>query len=254
MKIVSWNVNGVRATVKKGLVARYEEMNPDILCLQETKAQDDQVREALFELSSNHISSNSAVKKGYSGTANISKTEPISVSKGMGIEEHDDQGRILTAEYEAFYLVNVYVPNSGNGLVKLPYRESWDQAFLNFLKELENRKPVVVLGDFNVAHQEIDLARPKSNYNKTAGYTQKEIDGMSKFLNNGFVDTFRTLYPDTVAYSWWSFRANAKANNIGWRLDYILVSESLFPKVKDSFILPNIEGSDHCPVGIELAI
>ena len=254
MKIISWNVNGVRATVKKGLVDRFNEMEPDVLCLQETKAQDEQVEEALQDLSKHHLCSFSAVKKGYSGTANISITTPLCIKQGLGIEEHDQQGRVLTTEYKDCYVVNVYVPNSGNGLIKLPYRETWDAAFLGFLKNLEKTKPLVVLGDFNVAHQEIDLARPQPNYNKTAGYTQTEIDGLSLILSNGFKDTFRELHPNTIQYSWWSFRGGARERNVGWRLDYVLVSEALFPKVKSAFVLPNIHGSDHCPVGIELDI
>jgi exodeoxyribonuclease-3 len=254
MKIVSFNVNGIRATVKKGLLLSIERMNPDILCFQETKANNDQVREALQELKGYHLFSNSAIKPGYSGTAIISKKEPIAVSYGLGIAEHDDQGRTITAEYPEFYLVNTYVPNSGQELVRLDYRQTWDVALLNHLKKLEQTKPVIWCGDMNVAHKAIDLANPKSNYNKSAGYTQKEIDGMDAFHAAGFVDTFRHFYPEVVKYSWWSARFNSRAKNVGWRIDYFLVSKSLISLVKDAFILNEIDGSDHCPVGVELRI
>jgi exodeoxyribonuclease-3 len=170
----------------------------------------------------------------------------------MGVEAHDQEGRVIAAEYNDYYLVTVYVPNSGNELVRLDYRSEWDQAFCSYLKNLEAKKPVIVCGDFNVAHQPIDLARPKPNYNKSAGYTQKEIDGFSRFMDRGFVDTFRNKYPDEVKYSWWSYRAGAREKNVGWRIDYFLVSEGFLPKVKDAFILNEFMGSDHCPLGIEL--
>lgn len=253
MKIVSWNVNGIRAVLKKDFVESFASMEADILCLQETKAQDDQVRETLAELDGYHVYSNSAVKKGYSGTAIISKQAPLSITKDMGIEEHDQEGRVLCAEYEDFYLVTVYVPNSGSELKRLDYRQTWDQDFFNYLKNLEASKPVLVCGDFNVAHTEIDLARPKPNYNKSAGYMQEEIDGMDRFTQGGFKDTFRLFYPEvTDKYSWWSYRAGARGKNIGWRIDYFLASESFLPQLKDAFILDQIMGSDHCPVGIEL--
>jgi len=252
MKLISFNVNGIRATVKKGLFDSISKMGPDILCLQETKANDEQVKEALSGLQGYEVYSSSAEKAGYSGTAILTKKKPISVSYGLGIKEHDTQGRTITAEFEDFYLVNTYVPNSGQELVKLDYRVEWDKALLNFLKELEKKKPVIWCGDMNVAHQAIDLANPKSNYNKSAGYTQKEIDGLTNYLNAGFVDTFRHFYPDTVKYSWWSARFNSRTKNVGWRIDYFIVSKSLMPKVKDAFILNEIEGSDHCPVGVDL--
>ncbi|WP_420580435.1 exodeoxyribonuclease III [Reichenbachiella sp.] len=252
MKIVSYNVNGIRAAIKKGLLDSFEDMQADIICLQETKAQDDQILEALGEDFPYHVSSNSAVKKGYSGTCTISKEAPLSVTKGIGIEVHDQEGRVLTSEFEDFYLVNVYVPNSSRELRRLDYREGWDVDFRKYLKGLETHKPVIVCGDFNVAHQEIDIARPKSNYNKTAGYTQVEIDGMTNFLEAGFVDTFRQLHPDEVAYSWWSYRAGAREKNIGWRLDYFLVSEPLMKNVSSSSIHPNYKESDHCPISITL--
>ncbi|WP_271711662.1 exodeoxyribonuclease III [Marinigracilibium pacificum] len=254
MNIVSWNLNGIRAAVRKGFLDSLSQLQPDILCVQETKAQDDQVQEALEELDGYHVFSNSAEKKGYSGTAILSKHEPLSVTNGIGIDEHDNEGRVLTAEFETFYLVTVYVPNSSSGLKRLPYRTEWDKDFLKFLKGLESKKPVVVCGDFNVAHQPIDIARPKSNYNKTAGYTQQEIDGMTAFIESGLVDTFRYYNPETVAYSWWSYRAGAREKNIGWRIDYFLVSESLIGDIKDTGIHPDYFESDHCPVSIKLEV
>lgn len=253
MKIISWNVNGIRAVAQKNFFTDFEALAPDILCLQETKAQDDQVAETLSPIEGYHIFSNSAEKKGYSGTAIISKTQPLSVSKGIGIEEHDNEGRVLCAEYESFYLVTVYVPNSGSDLKRLAYRQTWDLAFFNFLKNLETQKPVLVCGDLNVAHRPIDLTHPKANYNKYAGYMQEEIDGMDRFTQGGLVDSFRHFYPEkTGAYSWWSYRAGARAKNVGWRIDYFLVSERFMPQVKSASILPEIMGSDHCPVAIEL--
>ena len=253
MKIISWNVNGIRAVAKKNFFLDFKNMAPDILCLQETKAQDDQVMETLKPIEGYHIFSNSAEKKGYSGTAILSKTVPLNVTKGIGIEEHDNEGRVLCAEYDNFFLVTVYVPNSGSELKRLDYRQEWDRDFFSYLKKLEETKPVVVCGDFNVAHTEIDLARPKANYNKYAGYMQEEIDGMDCFTNGGLVDSFRYFYPDkTDAYSWWSYRAGARGKNIGWRIDYFLVSDSFMSSVKSASILNDIMGSDHCPVGIEL--
>ncbi|MBS2100228.1 exodeoxyribonuclease III [Carboxylicivirga linearis] len=253
MKLISWNVNGLRAVAKKDFFESFDQMAPDILCLQETKAQDDQVAEVLKSMMGWHFYSNSAEKKGYSGTAIISKQEPISVSKGIGLEEHDNEGRVLTLEYDRFYLVNVYVPNSGSELKRLDYRQDWDKAFFDYLKKLEEKKPVLSCGDFNVAHKEIDLARPKPNYNKSAGFMQEEIDGMDRFTQGGLVDTFRHFHPDEAdKYSWWSYRAGARGKNIGWRIDYFLASESFLPEIKDAFILPEIMGSDHCPVGIEI--
>mgnify|MGYP001168842848 FL=1 len=253
MKIISWNVNGIRAVAQKNFFDDFKALAPDILCLQETKAQDDQVTETLSSIEGYHIYSNSAEKKGYSGTAIISKTKPLSITKGIGIEEHDNEGRVLCAEYENFYLVTVYVPNSGSDLKRLGYRQIWDLAFFNYLKNLEKQKPVIVCGDMNVAHRPIDLTHPKANYNKYAGYMQEEIDGMDRFTQGGLVDSFRYFYPDkTGAYSWWSYRAGARAKNVGWRIDYFLVSESFMTQVKSASILPEIMGSDHCPIAIEL--
>jgi len=253
MKIISWNVNGIRAIAKKDFFRDLELMAPDILCLQETKAQDDQVTETLNSINDFHIYSNSAVKKGYSGTAVLSKTEPLNVSLDIGIEEHDKEGRVLCLEFNTFFLVNVYVPNSGNDLRRLDYRQTWDQAFFDYLKTLEKEKPIIVCGDFNVAHKDIDLARPKQNYNKSAGFMQEEIDGMDRYTANGFKDTFRHFFPDKKdAYSWWSYRAGAREKNVGWRIDYFLVSSRLLPSVRNAVIMNQVMGSDHCPVGIEV--
>lgn len=253
MKLISWNVNGLRAVMKKDFLQKLENMNADVLCIQETKAQDDQVKEALADLQGYHVYCNSAVRKGYSGTAVLSKVEPLSATTDMGIEEHDQEGRVITVEFEDFYLIDVYVPNSGAELARLDYRGNWDKALLAYMKRLEEKKPVAICGDFNVAHEPIDIARPKENYNKAAGYTQKEIDGMDNFIAGGFVDTFRHFYPDKKdTYSWWSYRFGAREKNIGWRIDYFLISQSLVPRLQEAFIMQEIDGSDHCPVGIKI--
>jgi len=252
VRLVSWNVNGVRAVMKKDFLASLEDMQTDVLCLQETKAQDDQVLEALADLEGYYIFTNSAEKKGYSGTAILSKEKPLSVTVDIGLEEHDTEGRVITAEYKDFYLITVYTPNSGSELKRLPYRQTWDSAFLAFIKNLEKTKPVIVCGDLNVAHKEIDLARPKPNYNKSAGYMQDEIDGMDQYHQAGFIDTFRYLNPEQVKYSWWSYRAGARARDIGWRIDYFLVSASLETKLQQADIFTEIMGSDHCPVMLEI--
>jgi len=252
MKIVSFNVNGIRAIMKKEFTSSLDALNPDILCLQETKAQDLQVEEALASINGFHLSSNSATKKGYSGTAILSKVKPLSIQNDMGIAKHDEEGRVICAEFEDFYLVNVYVPNSGSDLKRLSYRQEWDKDFNAYLKELEKTKPVVVCGDFNVAHRDVDLANPKPNYNKSAGYMQEEIDGMDAYLGNGFVDTFRHFHPEQVKYSWWSYRAGARERNVGWRIDYFLVSEAFLPHVSNAEIHNEIMGSDHCPVSINV--
>jgi len=253
MKIISWNVNGIRAVVKKDFLTSLQQMAPDILCIQETKAQNEQVAETLSAINQYHIYSNSAEKKGYSGTTILSKIKPIETLPNIGIAEHDNEGRVLCLEYESFFLVNVYVPNSGSALKRLDYRQKWDLDFFNYLKSLETKKPVIVCGDFNVAHKSIDIARPKANYNKSAGFMQEEIDGMDRYTQGGFIDTFRHFYPDkTDSYSWWSYRAGARGKNVGWRIDYFLVSQSFLPSINKAFILNEIMGSDHCPVGIEL--
>ncbi|MDA9952498.1 exodeoxyribonuclease III [Chitinophagales bacterium] len=252
MKVVSFNVNGIRAIMKKDFQESLAMMDPDVLCIQETKAQDDQVAEALKPIDGYHIFSNSAVKKGYSGTAILTKEKPISVSYDINIEEHDTEGRVICAEFSAYFVVTVYVPNSGSALKRLTYRQTWDKAFLAYLKALEKKKPVIVCGDLNVAHRDIDLANPKPNYNKSAGYMQEEIDGIDAYLSAGFVDTFRHVQPDTQKYSWWSYRAGARARNVGWRIDYFLISADLLSKVKKADIYNEVMGSDHCPVALEL--
>ncbi|GAA3959484.1 exodeoxyribonuclease III [Allohahella marinimesophila] len=252
MRLISWNVNGIRAVMKKNFEQQLVDMAPDILCLQETKAQDEQVVEALSTIEGFHIYTNSAEKKGYSGTAILTRTKPLAVEYDMGIEEHDNEGRVIAAEYEDFILITVYTPNSGSELKRLGYRTSWDADFLAYIRQLETRKPILVCGDLNVAHQPIDLARPQANYNKAAGYMQEEIDGFVNLMGAGLKDTFRELYPDTVKYTWWSYRAGARARNVGWRIDYFLSSPSLLPRVSEAFIYNEIDGSDHCPVGVEL--
>lgn len=252
MKLLSFNVNGIRAILKKDFLSDIQRVDPDVLCLQETKAQDDQVAEALSVLNGYYLFSNSAERKGYSGTAILTKQAPLSVVYDMGIAEHDKEGRVIAAEFNDFYLVTVYTPNSGSELLRLSYRQDWDKAFLNYLKELEKKKPVVVCGDLNVAHKHIDLARPKENYNKAAGFMQEEIDGMDAYTSNGFVDTFRVLNPEGIKYSWFSYRGGARERNVGWRIDYFLVSESFLPRVQSADIHNEIYGSDHCPVSIEI--
>lgn len=250
MKYLSWNVNGIRAVLKKGFYDFVAKENPDVLCLQETKAHPDNVDCHLPTYE--HHFWNSAEKKGYAGTVVFSKVKPLSVAYGLGIKEHDMEGRVITLEFTDFYLVNAYVPNSGRGLPRLSYRKKWDVDFLNYLKILENRKNVIVCGDLNVAHTAIDLANPKENYNKTAGYTQVEIDGFEKLLHAGFVDAFREFHKETGQYTYWGQWNNLRARNVGWRIDYFLISEKLRDRLHDSFILPKVLGSDHCPIGIKL--
>ena len=251
MKIISWNINGIRAITKKDFFDDISKMDPDILCLQETKAQDGEVEQALSKMTDYHQYYNSAHRKGYSGVAILSKTEPISITYDMGIEEHDTEGRVQCAEFDGFYLVNVYVPNSGEKLVRLDYRQKWDTDFREYLENLQEIKPVILCGDLNVAHQAIDLKNDKANYNKVAGYTQIEIDGMDNLLNTGFVDSFRHFYPDKVAYTYWSYRFKARERNSGWRLDYFIVSDSLVEKINKVEILSEYYGSDHCPIQLE---
>ncbi len=254
MRLVSWNVNGIRAVMKKDFMGSLDSLATDVLCLQETKAQCDQVDEALADISGYYLYTHSAVKKGYSGTAILSRKKPLSVSYGLGIEEHDQEGRVIAAEYEHFFLVTVYTPNSGSELKRLGYRQQWDSEFLKYLKVLEEAKPVLVCGDLNVAHTEIDLARPKPNYNKSAGYMQEEINGMDNLINAGFVDTFRHINPEEIKYSWWSYRAGARQKNIGWRIDYFLSSPGLVESIDDANIHNDVLGSDHCPVSIDLTL
>ena len=255
MHLVNWNVNGIRSIIKKDFLKDVKEMDPDILCFQETKAAVEEVRSALELLPGYHVYINSSkARKGYSGTAILSKEEPIQVTYDMGLEEHDQEGRVITAEYPTFFLVTVYTPNSGEGLARLDYRERWDKEFADYLNWLTRRKPVIACGDFNVAHQAIDIARPKENYNKSAGYTQREIDGFTRLLESGFIDTFRRFYPEEVKYTYWNYLFNARAKNTGWRIDYFLVSESIIDKVKDASIYNQYLGSDHCPVALRIEL
>lgn len=251
MHLLSWNVNGIRACIRKKCLDPIPLLKPDIFCIQETKAHPSQVDNLLTEFE--HHFWNSAEKAGYAGTAIFSKIKPLSVAYGMGIKEHDQEGRIICCEFADFFLVNVYVPNSGRELVRLKYREQWDKDFLYYLKNLEKKKPVIVCGDLNVAHTAIDLANPKSNYNKTAGYMQVEIDGIQRFLDAGFIDSFREFHKEGGQYTFWSNMFGARGKNIGWRIDYFLISPPLRERLKEAFILPKIMGSDHCPVGITLS-
>lgn len=249
MKLISWNVNGLRAILKKNFLQYLADEKPDVLCLQETKAEPDQV-EALWPT---HYTTywNCASKKGYSGTALFTKHRPLHMTRGIGIDEHDQEGRVLTAEFENHYLVNVYVPNSQRELTRLPYRQRWDIDFLSYLKRLELRKPVVICGDLNVAHCELDLANPKANV-RNHGFTPEERAGFGELLKAGFVDTFRQFHQGGGHYTWWSPMAGARARNVGWRIDYFLISSALRPRLKNAFIQAKVLGSDHCPVGIEL--
>jgi len=249
MKLISWNVNGLRACVQKGFNEIFENLNADIFCLQETKMQEGQL-DLHFE--GYHSFWNYAEKKGYSGTAVFTKEKPLSVSYGIGIPEHDTEGRVITCEFEKFFLVTVYTPNSQDELKRLSYRMEWEDAFLNYLKSLETTKPVVFCGDLNVAFAEIDLKNPKTN-RKNAGFTDEERAKFGNLLENGFVDSYRYLYPDKEGvYSWWSYRFSARAKNAGWRIDYFLVSDALKGHIKEANILTDIYGSDHCPVELVL--
>lgn len=254
-KLVSWNVNGIRATAKKGFVETFKELNTDVLCLQETKAPIEEVLKVVEPINgySAYINSSKS-RKGYSGTCILSKEKAIDEIQDIGIYNHDQEGRVISLEFSDYYLVNVYTPNSGSELARLDYRQGWNIDFKNFLLSLNRQKPVIVCGDFNVAHQAMDLANPKSNYNKTAGYTQIEIDGFTNLLEAGFIDTFRFLYPEEIKYSYWSWRLNARKKNVGWRIDYFLVNESLKDKIIDATIDNEIEGSDHCPVSLVIEI
>lgn len=255
LHLVSWNVNGIRAIIKKDFLKDVKELDPDVLCLQETKAQPEDAKTSLGLLSEYHAFVNSSkARKGYSGTAILTKKAPLEVTYDLGIEEHDQEGRVITAEFEQFFLVTVYTPNSGEGMKRLDYRAEWDQAFKDHLTSLEAKKAVIVCGDLNVAHEEIDIARPKANYNKTSGYTQTEIDGLDGLLEIGLIDSFRHFYPDEVKYSWWNYKFKARERNVGWRIDYFLVSEQLKENLKDSRIYNEYYGSDHCPVGIEIEL
>ena len=249
MKLISWNVNGIRACLNKGFMDYFKEADADVFCLQETKLSEGQLE---LDLPGYHQYWYYAEKKGYSGTALFTKKEPLSVSYGIGIEEHDHEGRVITAEFEDYYVVTVYVPNSKQELERLDYREVWEADFLAYVKNLEKKKPVIYCGDLNVAHEEIDLKNPATNHNN-AGFTDRERACFSKVLQSGFVDTFRYFYPDLKdAYSWWSYRFHAREKNVGWRIDYFVVSESLKGRLKDALIHSEIMGSDHCPVELDL--
>lgn len=251
MKLISWNVNGIRACVGKGFLDFFKDVDADVFCIQESKMQAGQLD---LELPGYYQYWNYAEKKGYSGTAIFTKKEPMSVVNGIGVEEHDKEGRVITLEFENYYMVTVYTPNSQNELARLDYRMTWEDAFLAHLKKLEENKPVIVCGDMNVAHKEIDLKNPKSN-RKNAGFTDEERQKFSVLLENGFVDTFRHFYPDLEgAYSWWSYRFQARAKNAGWRIDYFLVSEALKDQLQDAKILTDVMGSDHCPVELDISL
>lgn len=251
MRLVSWNVNGLRACINKGFYDYFKESDADIFCLQETKMQPGQA-EIISE--GYHQYMNSAVRKGYSGTMVFARQEPLQVTYGLGMEEHDQEGRVITCEYESFYLVTCYTPNSKEGLARLDYRMQWEDDFLAYLKRLDEKKPVILCGDLNVAKEEIDLKNPKTN-RRNAGFSDEERDKMRTLLANGFTDTFRYLYPDLEGvYSWWSYRFNARKNNAGWRIDYFIVSDRLRDKIVDAKIHTDIMGSDHCPVELEIAL
>lgn len=249
MKLISWNVNGLRAAVTKGFMESFEKLDADMFCLQETKLQPHQIE---LELPGYDQYWNSAVKKGYSGTAIFTRIKPLNVTNGIGIEEHDQEGRVITAEYDNFYLVTCYTPNSQRELARLEYRMTWEDAFRAYLLELDAKKPVILCGDLNVAHQEIDLKNPKTN-RKNAGFTDEEREKMTELLGSGFTDTFRKLYPDvTDAYSWWSYMGKARDRNVGWRIDYFITSARLDKDIVEAKIHPDIFGSDHCPVELEI--
>lgn len=243
-KYISWNVNGLRAVMKKGFLEFFNESNPDIIGLQEIKLQEGQIE---LELDGYYKYWNYAEKKGYSGTAIFTKEKPLSVSYGLGIEEHDNEGRVITLEFPDYYFITVYTPNSKRELERLDYRMIWEDDFRKYMKELEKNKPVIVCGDLNVAHQEMDLKNPKSN-RKSAGFTDEERNKFTELINSGFVDTFRYKYPDTIKYSWWSYMGKARANNTGWRIDYFCISDILKDRLVDAEILNDVHGSDHCPV------
>ncbi|MDO5548020.1 MAG: exodeoxyribonuclease III [Eubacteriales bacterium] len=251
MKLISWNVNGLRACVKKGFFDFFREADADIFCLQETKLQPEQ---APTDWDGYHDYWNSAEKKGYSGTALFSKQKPLKVTFGIGMEEHDHEGRVITAEYENFYMVTCYTPNSQSELARLPYRMTWEDDFRAYLLKLDEDKPVILCGDLNVAHEEIDLKNPKTNH-KNAGFSDEERAKMTELLASGFTDSFRFLYPDaTDIYSWWSYRFRARQNNAGWRIDYFIVSNRIADEIKDAKILTDVMGSDHCPVELDIDI
>ena len=249
MKLISWNVNGIRAVLTKGFEDFFKDVNADIFCVQETKCQEGQVE---LEFEGYQSFWNSAEKKGYSGTAIFSKIKPLSVKFGIGIEEHDKEGRVITLEFKDFYMVNIYTPNSKRELERLDYRQIWEDEIRKYLLKLNKTKPVVMCGDLNVAHKEIDLKNPKTNTHN-AGFTIEERNKMTELLDAGFIDTFRYLYPDkTDCYTWWSYMRKAREKNVGWRIDYFIVSDSIKNKIKEANIYKDIMGSDHCPIGLEI--
>lgn len=253
MKLISWNVNGLRAVISKGFENMYKKVDADIFCIQETKMQEDQVSDEISNIfKDRYVYWNCAEKKGYSGTAVITKIKPLKVTYGIGIEEHDKEGRIITLEFEDFYLVNCYTPNSKRELERLDYRMIWEDEIRKYLINLSNKKGVIYCGDLNVAHTEIDLKNPSTNHN-SAGFTDNERNKMTELLNSGFIDTFRYMYPDKKEiYSWWSYMFHAREKNVGWRIDYFIVSRSMKEKIEDAKILTEIMGSDHCPVELDL--
>lgn len=249
MKLISWNVNGIRACISKGFNEFFNEIDADILCVQETKLQEEQAENINFDGYNRYI--NCAVKKGYSGTMVFSKVKPINVTYGLGIQEHDQEGRVITLEFDKFYFVCCYTPNSKRELERLDYRMTWEDEMRKYLKNLEISKPVVYCGDLNVAHEEIDLKNPKTNH-FSAGFTDQEREKMTKLLSEGFIDTYRYLYPEKIEYSWWSYMRQAREKNIGWRIDYFIVSNSLKDKILDAKIHTEILGSDHCPIELDI--
>ena len=251
MKLISWNVNGLRAVYKKGFLDFFNEIDADIFCIQETKMQEGQIE---LDLKGYKEYYNYAVRKGYSGTAIFTKIEPKKVTYGIDIEEHDQEGRVITLEFEKFYLVNCYTPNSGRELARLEYRMIWEEEFKKYLKKLDKTKPVIICGDLNVAHKEIDLKNPKTN-RKNAGFTDEEREKIGNLLDAGFTDSYRKLYPDREnAYTWWSYMGHAREKNVGWRIDYFLTSDRISSKIKETHIFDEIFGSDHCPVGLEIEL
>ncbi len=249
MKLISWNVNGLRAVYQKGFINFFNKIDADIFCIQETKIQEGQIT---LELEGYKQYFNYAEKKGYSGTAIFTKIEPENVTYGIGVKKYDNEGRVITLEFKDFYMVNCYTPNSRRELERLEYRMQWEEAFRKYLKKLDKIKPVIICGDLNVAHKEIDLKNPSSN-RKNAGFTDEEREKISKLLNAGFTDTYRKLYPDKEnAYTWWSYMGRAREKNIGWRIDYFLTSDRISSKIKETYIYDDILGSDHCPVGLEI--
>lgn len=255
MKLISWNVNGIRAAINKGFEKFFKEIDADIFCIQETKMQEEQIDLFIEMIFSGYYSYwNSAERKGYSGTAIFTKNKPINVEYGLGIEEHDNEGRVITLEFEEYFVVNVYTPNSKRTLERLGYRMVWEDTILEYVKKLDSKKPVILCGDLNVAHNEVDIKNAKSNIGN-CGFTYEEREKFTNFLNAGFIDTFRYIYPNKEdSFTWWSYMNNVRERNIGWRIDYVVISDMLKSKLKDAYIYPEIYGSDHCPIGIEIEL